>query len=169
MTLDFLLVLTVLCQGRSHCMFYEHFLHNSGAFFFLSWLPVDTDLLRNSHDVNKTNNLERLADRLLHRRSEEAGRETIESSRFSPPAVGLFVLPPVIMEDISSKWNFSGIEALRDSPVRAPAAWLPSRLALAAARKPAGCMWRKTDTHTHTHTHTHTYIYTLSCMWAFKR
>lgn len=105
-------------------MFYERFQHNSGAFFFfLWWLPVDTDLLRNSHDVNKTNNLERLADRLLHRRSEEAGREKrLKAQGFSPPAVGLFVLPPVIMEDISSKWNFSGGEALRGSPVRAPAA-----------------------------------------------
>ncbi len=63
-----------------------------------------------SHNVNKMNNLERLTDRLFYRRSEEAGK-TIESSRFSPPAFGLLVLPPVIMEDISSKWNFSVGEA----------------------------------------------------------
>lgn len=66
--------------------------------------------------MNKMDNLERLTDTSLSRQSEEAGGGTIENSRFSPPAFERLVLPPAIMENISSKWNFGRGEACAIPP-----------------------------------------------------
>lgn len=92
------------------CQYFPH--KNIFVFFFFDAMAsYQYTLSRTSESLNKMSNPEHVdSQRLLHGKNEEAA-ETIESSRFFLVAFGAFVLPPVIMDDISSKWNFSSVQA----------------------------------------------------------
>lgn len=97
--------------------------------FFCHGFPVNTDPGEAAApDVNKMNNLEHLTDRLLfRRRSEEAGEggKRLKAQGFLLQRLDCFVLPPVIMEDISSKWDFSERRSATRFPlVRVAWPWL---------------------------------------------